>query len=279
MPVTTSQQIAHYYEQFQDVEVTFNKEVIKATLLNPKGVFLKCLGHQWPCIVYSTSFAEAKVIVSTRGSFNDLVRKANNLVSLRFSFHQGEKADPLSFFVSAKLVGYAPYGQNRPDIAFVSLTYTQRPPDDLIEIVGQLLDANSNAKRRREERIVLTVDSARKLGIRHKEAQVEIAGVPRRCIVRDLSFSGAKVIVLGIAKMLLDKDAVLQLQLTEPPESIKIPGKVIRLEPVEGRSDISAFAMHFDEDAVPVKYKLRINNYLRTQKKKPKPEGKHAASQ
>ncbi len=279
MPVTTSQQIAHYYEQFQNVEVTFNKEVIKATLLNPKGVFLKCLGYQWPCILYSTSFTGAKVVVSTRGSFNEVVRKANNLVSLRFSFLQGEKADPLSFFVSARVAGYSPYGKNRPDVFFVTLNYTQRPPDDLIEIVGQLLEANSNAKRRREERIVLTADSAPKLGIRAKEAQIEIGGVPRRCIIRDLSFSGAKVIVLGIAKMLVDKEAVLHLQLVEPQETIRIAGKVVRFEPVEGRSDISAFAMQFNDDTLPMKYKLRINNYLKSQKKKPKPEGKHAASQ
>ena len=270
MPVTTSQQIAGYYSQFQNVEVTFNKEVTQAIHLNTRQVFIKCLGHQWPCIIYSTSLSEAKVIVKTGGSFNETVRKANNLVSLRYCFAKRDKGDPLAFFVPARISGYTAYDKQRKDLSFATLSYTQRPPDDLIEIIGQLLEAGLNSRKRSEERVTMTADTTAKLGLRAKEATIEIAGVPRRCIVRDVSFSGAKVIVLGIAKYLVDKPALLHVELVDPQEKLQIPGTVVRFEPVEGRTDIAAFALRFDADKVPIAYKMRLSNLLKSIKSKHK---------
>ena len=53
---------------------------------------------------------------------------------------------------------------------FVSLEFTQRPPDDLIQILGSLLEANSNAQRRKDERIVITPESMKKLGLDSRES-------------------------------------------------------------------------------------------------------------
>ncbi len=266
MAVTTSQQITRYYEQFRNIDVTFTKEVIRATLLYPKQVFLKSLGYQWPCIVYSSSMAGAKIIVNMATSLRETIRKANNLVSLRFSFLQKDKADPLSFFVSARITGSTPYGSQKPDLHFLNLTYTQRPPDDLIEILGKLLDAHATSKRRKEQRIAVTADSARKIGINAKDVFVYIEGVPRRCIIRDLSFGGAKLIILGVAKFLVNKGAILRVQVTEDESYIDIEGTVIRFEAVEGRNDIAAIAVQFNEDTVPVTYKMLLSTYLRGSK-------------
>lgn len=267
MPVSTSQQISRFYDQFSNVEVTFTKEVTQAILLYPKQVYLRCLGHQWPCIIYSSSLVGAKIIANITGSLNETVRKANNLVSLRFSFLQKDKPDPLSFFVSAKVTGFTPYGKNKPDLGFMTLAYTQRPPDDLIEILGQLLEANLVAQKRKEERIVITVQSAAIMGIDPKECRLTIDGVPRKCIIRDLSFGGAKVILMGLAKFLVNKPAVLRLAIVEKGGNLDIPGKVIRFDPVEGRSDIAAFALQYDEDKVPLDYKVRMNNLMKANKK------------
>jgi hypothetical protein len=274
MPVTTSQQLSRYYEQFQHVDVTFTAEVIKVILLVPKQVYLRCLGYQWPCIIYASSLTEARVIVNLQKSLKETLKKANNLVSLRFCFAQRDKVDPVSFFVSAKVSGFTPYGKEKPDLFFLSLSYTQRPPDDLIEVLGQLLEAKANSHTRKNERIVVTADSAKKIGLKSKETQILIDGVPRRGIIRDLSFSGAKVIILGIAKFMVGKEAVLRIELVDPADVCEIPGKLLRFETVEGRSDIAAFVILFDEDKIPMKYKMRINNYLKLVKfKKPNPGG------
>ena len=266
MAISTSQQIARYYQQYSDVDVTFTKDVIKATLLNPKQVYLKCTGYQWPIVVYSASMTGAKVIANMKTSLSEAIKKSNNMVSLRLSFLQRDKADPLSFFVGAKIAGYTPYGQEKPELYFLTLTYTQRPPDDLIEILGRLIDANTSSARRKEERIPVTADSARAMGLNHKDAMVYIDGVPRRCIVRDVSFGGAKVVILGLAKFLVNKQANLRLTLTETDEEVDVPATVVRFEAVEGRSDIAALALQFDVETIPMKYKLMISGFLNSSK-------------
>lgn len=263
MPVTTSQQIAYYYNQFHSVDVTFTREVIQATALFPKQVHLKCLGHHWPCVIYSSSMTGAKIIANVNDALTAALRKSNNLVSLRFSFTQRDKADPLSFFVSARVAGVSAYNSDKKQLHFLTLQYTQRPPDDLIEILGLLLEANINAKRRREERIVVTADSLRKLGLKGKNTIAVIEGVPRKCIIRDLSFGGAKLIIVGLAKFLVNKSVTLRIETEDQEEPLEISGTVIRFEPVEGREDISAFAIQYDDQSIPVQYKLRINGYLK----------------
>ncbi len=256
-----------YYDTYKDVEVTFTREVIRATGLITKMVYLKGIGYQWPCIVYSCSMSTAKVVASITPEVYEQIREANNLVSLRFAFKDADKNDPVLFFVSAKVTGYNPYNKDKPNLNFVSLEFTTRPADDLIAVLGQILDAASNSKKRKEERITLDVRTIKKMGLKSKGAQVFIQGVPRNCIIRDLSFSGAKVIIAGVAKFLIDKDAVLKFESLND-ELFSIEGKTIRFEPVEGRKDLAAIAIRYEEDKVPMEYKMVINNFLKQQKKK-----------
>lgn len=263
MSIITSQEIIRYYEQYKDIEVTFNKHVIQATGLITKQVFLKCLGQQWPCIIYSSSMASAKVIASLKSTHFETIKKAHNLVNLRFSFKLSDKTEPLSFFVSTKTSGFNRYNKDNPDIYFVTLTFTQRPTDDLIEMLGKLLEANVNAKKRKDKRILITPESIRKLSLKGKEAYIYVGSIPRKCIIRDLSFSGAKVLLFGIAKFLINKKALLRINFEDIKQPIEIEGEIIRFEPVEGRKDIAAIAIHFDEDKVPIEYKMRLNDYLK----------------
>jgi hypothetical protein len=277
MSIPTSQQIGKWYELYKTIDVTYTKEIIKSTGLDTRGVFLKCIGEQWPCVVYSSSFSGAKVIASSKQELGERVTKANNLVSLRFSFKLSEKPDPVSFFIGARVLGYSNYLQGGGDLQFVSLQYTQRPPDDFIDILGRLLEANINASRRRDERILLNPDALRRLSLVSKDRFVYVQGVPRKCILRDLSFSGAKAIVAGIAKFLVGKDCFLRIELDEPRESLDIKGSIVRYEDVEGRKDLTAVAIHFDEQAVPMTFKMHINDYL-SQVRQPRTEGEAPAS-
>ncbi len=263
MAVTTSQQISRYYDQFQNTEVTFTKEVIKALLLNTRQVFIKCLGYQWPCIIYSSSMKGAKVITTMQGALKDSIQKSKNLVSLRFSFILRDKNDPLAFFVSAKISGISPYGDPQRGFSFLNLVYTQRPPDDLIERLGYILEANVASQRRREERIIISPDTIKKIRLASKGAQVEVDNVPRKVLIRDISFGGAKVIMSGVPQFLVNKAATIRFIFDDPREVVTITGQIVRFEPVEGRSDIAAFALQYDEAAVPMSYKMRLSEYLR----------------
>jgi hypothetical protein len=261
MGIATSQQITKYYDQYRDTEITFTKDIIRALSLDPRQVYIKCNGTQWPCIINSTSFLLARIIIGTKGgAFSLISGKDVPTVSLRFCFFEFEN-QLLSFFVSARVTNITPY-MNSQELAVVTLTFTQRPPDDLIELVGRLLEANNNAIRRREERIVLNEDSKRKLGITKEESIIIVQNVPRHCIIRDISFSGAKVILLGLSQYLTNKDAILRIEFEDPPEVVSIKGIIIAAELIEGRKDIVAACMKFDENLVPLSYKLHVNTFL-----------------
>jgi hypothetical protein len=212
-------------------------------------------------VIYSSSFQEAKIVANVKSGLVGKLQQANNYVSLRYCFKIADSGNPVTFFVAARVMGFTPYGGSK-DVAMFTLQFTQRPPDDLIEIMGRLLDANVNSAKRREERILITVDSQRKLNILSKESAVFIQGVPRRCILRDVSFSGAKLIMVGVAKFLVDKEAGLRIDFDDPRESFLLKGKFVRSENVESRKDLVALAILFDESRIPMGYKMRINDFL-----------------
>jgi hypothetical protein len=261
MGVLTSQKIQTYYERFKTIDVTFSKEIIQVTGLITQQVHLKCGSDFWPCVIYSASFQGAKVVSNVKSGLLGKLRQANNSVSIRFCFKSPETDSPLTFFVSARSIGFAPYGDSQ-DMGIFSLQYTQRPPDDLVEIIGRLLDANINSTRRKDERIMISAESQRKLALVSKETAAFIQGVPRRCILRDLAFSGAKVIMMGVAKFLEGREASLRVDFDDPRASYLIKGKFIRSELVEGRKDLVALGISFEEALVPMGYKVRLSDYL-----------------
>src|SRR5208337_2619516 len=170
MSIVTSQQLTRYYEQYKSTDVTFNKEVIGAVGLVAKGVYLKILDRQLPCMVFSSSMTSARVIASVPSSVMVSLKQANNRLALRWCFKLPDKVEPITFFVTCHPAGFTHYAVQGPDVQFVSLEFTQRPPDDLIQILGSLLEANANAQRRKDERIVLTAETMKKLGLETREA-------------------------------------------------------------------------------------------------------------
>ncbi len=261
MGLVTSQQIAQYYDQYKDREITFNRQIIQVLKLLPKQVYLKTRGDQQSCVVYSTSMTGAKIIASLRSKALQQIRLAGNSVSLRFAFERSDKPEPLYFFVPAKITNYTFYSPQNPDLYFLSLEYATKPPDDLIEMLGQLFDTNANFTRRKDERIELNPASIKLIGIDGKEAALVLGKQARKCIIRDLSFSGAKVLLFGARPEHVEKTTVLQFSTQK--EQMLIPGKIVRFEEVVGREDIGALGIQFLEDKTPMSYKILINNTLK----------------
>ena len=266
MGLMTSQQIARYYDVYRDKEVTFSKEFIRALNLDPRQVYIKCAGAQWPCIINSTSLQSARIIIGTKGGAYAQISKEATPLSLRFSFTPPGQL-PVSFFVNCRVANVQPYMTSN-DLAIITLTFTQRPPDDLIETLGRLIEANFNASRRKEERIIINEESKRRLNLLREETLVYIENVPRHCIIRDLSFSGAKLVLKGLAQFLKDKNAIIRLDFAEPRETLGIQGKIVKAETIEGRKDLASVSIQFLESAVPMSYKLHINSYLTAIRKK-----------
>lgn len=269
MGFLTSQQVNRYYASFQKAEITFTKEVTQAMSFNTQQSSIRCVGsdgESWPCVINSSSMVGARVIISHRCGLYEKLCAGITAVSLWFSFFQTNGKNELSFFVSGKVTGYAPYTVN-PDLLLLNIEYTQRAPDDLIEKLGILVDAKANAAKRADERIELNAETMRKLALVKKETTAYIDNIPRRCIVRDISLSGAKFIIMGIAPFLLNKNCVLKLDFEEPAMVIGVRGKIIRAELVETRKDLVAVAVAYDVQTVPLAYKIRLTQYFNQQRK------------
>jgi hypothetical protein len=266
MGIATNQQISNYYDFYRDKEIIFTKDILRSLRIDPRQIYVKCNGAQWPCIINSTSFQIAKIILGTKGgAFAQITKKDTPPVSLRFCFIEPDN-EPLSFFISGKVAEVTPY-MNSQELAIITLSYTQRPPDDLILKLGTLIEASINFTQRKEERIIINQDSKHKLNIEKEETIIYIQNVPRRCILRDLSFSGAKVILLGLSKFIRDKETILRIQFNDPFETIDIKGTIVAADLIEGRQDIVAASIKFDENQVPLSYKIHINNYVTANRK------------
>jgi len=261
MGVLTSQKIATYYDRFKDIDVTFTKDMIQVTGLLTQQIHLKCGNDFWPCVVYSASFSGAKVVANIKTGLLAKLMTVNNFTNLRFCFKPPGETNTVTFFVAARVLSSAPYG-NSQDVHMFTIQFSNRPPDDFIEIIGRVLDANVNSAKRKDARIPLTADNIRKLNILSAESAVFIQGVPRRCILRDLSFSGSKIIMMGVAKFLVDKEGAVRVDFNDPRESFTIKGKFIRAENVEGKKEMVALGLNFDEASVPMGFKIRLNDML-----------------
>jgi len=261
--VITNQQLSRYFDEYGDQEVTFTRQVNQILGLLPKYVYLKCQADTLPCILYSSSMRGAKVIANLRIDSLRLLQQASGALALRFCFARESGAIPLAFFVSARLTAQTAYNRETPELYFLSLEYTHRPPDDLIEILGGLQEASSNAQRRAEERIEVTPVSMKHLGLESREAALTVGGLEGRCLLRDLSFSGAKVLVHGKAESFLEKQVLLRPAFADPKVQVSLSGRVLRWEGMANREDIGAVAILFAPESVPMQYKLAINAALR----------------
>lgn len=266
LSIATNQLINNYYDLYREDEIVFTKDILRSLHLDPRQVYVKCSGAQWPCIINSTSFQMAKIIIGTAGgAFQQITKKDAPPVSLRYCFIEQDN-QPLIFFVSCRVSDVTPY-MNSKDLAVITLTFTQRPPDDLIFKLGTLLAANDSFVKRSEERILINESTIRKLGLDKKESIAYIQNVPRRCILWNISFSGAKIIIMGIAKFIEGKDILIRLTFSEPNEIIDMKGTIVSASNVEGRTDLIQAGIKFDANQVPLAYKIRINEYLTANRK------------
>lgn len=266
MATLTQQQLQYYYDHYRDSEITFTKEMTRTLNIDLRQIYIKCDGNQWPCIINSTSFIRCKIIVGVQGGAYEMLSKGENIsVSVRFCFINTDR-QPVPFFVNGRVQEIKSYMDSQ-ELAIITIEFTQRPADDLIEKLGAIFDASLNAERRKEERIVLNPGVKRKLGLEKKEMVILVQGVPRHCILRDLSFSGTKVIMMGIQKFILNQTATLQMRFEDPYENITLEGTIVDASPLPDRKDLCTVAIRFTEEKIPIRYKIRINNFLTSVKK------------
>lgn len=265
MSVATSLKTSKYYDYFRDKEVIFSKANIKSLKLDPREIYLKCNGGQWPCIINSSSLQQAKIIVGTSCGIFEILRKKNDVnVSLRYGFF--EQTGKIQFFVTCNVTKIEKY-QDKGDLALVTLEFTQRPPDDLILKLGEFVEVNENFKIQNKQKIMINSESLRLLSIPKEETYIYIQKVPRKCIIKDISFGGVTLLLVGIPKFLEKKEVELRLLFTDNNEQISLKGIINEASFLPGRKDISIITVEYIQELVPMIYKFHINDYLTSSRK------------
>lgn len=266
MSLSQGVQIARYYDFFRDKEIVFTKANLQSLRIDPKQIYLKCQGDQWPCLINSSSLQMAKIIIGTgTGVYNELSTKKNIPVSLRFCFLD-QNNSPIHFFVNC-VVDKVDLYTNTDKLALVTLNFTQKPPDDLILKMGEFIEASENFKNRKEDRILINKESLRKLFMEKEETVIFIDNVPRRCILKNISFGGANVMLVGVPKFLIRKPINLQIEFSDISRPLRIQGIIQHAVFLEGRKDISSVNVMFVPDTIPMEYKVHINNFITSYQK------------
>lgn len=261
MGISINNQNSRYYDYFRDQEIVFTKVNIQILRIDPRQVYIKCNGGQWPCIINSSSLQMAKIIIGTsNGALEEFKKNPKVPFNLRYCFLDQNNA-PISFFVNCNIINVQKY-EGANDLALVTLNFSQRPPDDLISRLGEFIETNENFKNRKEDRIEINQNSIRRLGIEKEETIIYVEQVPRNCILKDLSFGGAKILVGGVPKFIIGKSIVLKINFIDTGESVSLEGSIPKAEFLEGRKDIAIVHISFNSEKVPMSYKRHINNYI-----------------
>jgi hypothetical protein len=254
--------IDEYYDQFKPAAVTFTKEVINVTGLLTKMVNLKCGSDFFPCVIYSTSFEMAKIVANNKSGIIDKLKQYNNSLSLRYCFKIPATDEQVAFLVPARSVMVTPYN-NSEDMSLFTLQYSQRPPDDLIEIMGRILDANYCFAKRRDEKFPITEDAVRKMHFLSKKVGFSVDGNEFSCVPRTLSFGGISLIMRGATADYLQKFCSVKFEFNEPRESYSLGGTIENIEIAIGHPDYAVISVNYGE-VVPMTYKSRLCAYVST---------------
>ncbi len=260
MATLPNQRLTQYYELYKDKELAFNKSVISMIGLEAKKVFLKVKGEQWSCVVYSCSMSSSKIIVSMDSKSFEHLKTAKNFASLRMSFITHENKSSIAFFVPALVTGYNSYSGG-PNLFIVSLRFTQKPPDDLIEIIGKIFNSADMFEKRKDIRISLDQKIAADMGLKSNKTIALIDNIKRPVIIKDISASGSQFILACVPKFIMNKKVQLLIVKTNSKE-IFLTGTAIRHEEITGRTDIFGIGIIFDQEMIPLDYKELLNNYL-----------------
>ncbi|OQB68647.1 MAG: PilZ domain protein [Spirochaetes bacterium ADurb.Bin133] len=264
MASLSTQKLNQYYDDYRKTEIAFNKSIIKALGLETRNIFLKIKGDPWPCVLYSCSMAQAKIIINLDTLGFEEIKRAKNFVNLRLAFFPSDAKSSIYFFVPSVVKGYSVFNiKSTERLSFLmTIEFTQKPPDDLIEILGKVIESNENFKKRQSLRINLDGKVVTDIGLSTNKIIAEIDNIKRACILKNISANGVMVIMSCIPKFIMKKKCYINILIQDSSEPLVIEGTVVRYEEVTDRKDIYGIGVEFVPEKVPFEYKDLINKYI-----------------
>ncbi|MCH5149088.1 MAG: PilZ domain-containing protein [Spirochaetales bacterium] len=262
MPTLPSQKLQELYEEYGAQEIAFNKSIRSVTGLEPTKICVKIANDHLPCVLYSCSMHDAKVIMPLDTEAFEIIKKAKNLVNLRLAFLPKNSKNSIIFFVPSVIESFASFKLQHESSYLVTLKFNQRPSDDLIEIIGTIFQSIENFKKRRELRINLDASVVDDMEITSVNTYCIVDSIRRPCILKNLSASGLGIIMMCNPKFLLNKRITVAIYLYGYNEPILLNGVIKRSDNIEGRNDLFLMGVLLNEEEIPYGYKDMINKYI-----------------
>ncbi|HTH14028.1 MAG TPA: PilZ domain-containing protein [Spirochaetia bacterium] len=246
--------LQNLYQEYIDTELTYSKEVSQGLGMLPAESTVKWQGELFPCIVHTSSFRSAKILVRLTGAQWKPMELGSKIATLTMTFIQQRTGKKELFQFNGTLGVLQQHGAGEGELSILlGLTFSHRPPEGFLQAHGSYLNLKKEANQRREDRISLTNEARDLIGLASLNTTVTVDHIERKCLLRELSYNGARVILTGVAPFLLDKPFSLTVPMVGKAQ-LDIPGKIVRAEAVEGHRGLAVIALGYHPEKVPVEY-------------------------
>lgn len=246
--------LQNLYQEYLDTELTYTKDVATGLGVLAAESSLKWQGELYPCVVHSASFRAAKVLVRLTGAQWKAMELGSKVTTLTLTFLQPKTGKKELFQFNGTLQALQQHGAPDGELSLLlAVVYSHRPPEGFLQAHGSFLNLKKEANQRKEDRIPLNNESRELLGLSSLNTTVVVDHIERKCLLRELSYNGARVILTGVAPFLLDKPFSLVVPVFGR-SPLDIPGKILRAEAVEGHKGLAVIALGYHPDRVPVDY-------------------------
>ncbi len=254
MTLLGSSVLQNLYQEFLDTEITYSKEVSLGLGLLPAEATVRWQGELFPCVVHSGSFRMTKVLIRLNASQWKAMEFGTRITTLTMTFLQPKTAKKELFQFNGTLQVLQQHGAQEGEWSMLmGVAFSHRPPEGFLQIQGSYLALKKEANQRKEDRIPLNNESKDLLGLGSLNTTVTVDHIERKCLLRELSYNGARVILTGVAPFLVDKHFTLDVPFQEKMP-LALPGKIVRAEAVEGHRGLAVIALGYHPDQIPVEY-------------------------
>ena len=254
MTLLGSSVLQNLYQEYLDTELTYSKEVALGVGLLPAEATLRWQGALLPCVVHSCSFRVAKVLIRLNADQWKAMEFGSRITTLTLAFLEPETGKKELFQFNGTLQVIQQHGDHEGEWSILmGVAFSHRPPEGFLQAHGSYLALKKEANQRKEDRIPLNPETKDLLGLTSLNTTVTIDHIDRKCLLRELSYNGARAILTGVAPFLVDKIFTLAVPF-QGKSRLEIPGKIIRAEAVEGHRGLAVIALGYHSDQVPVDY-------------------------
>ncbi|WP_434246481.1 PilZN3 domain-containing protein [Borreliella burgdorferi] len=261
--MVSSRKIREYRNKYGDKEVKLSAEV--NTFLSISNIvsittdFYSAFG-----MIYSISMDSIKILFKEDGILYAL-NENKNLCSMQIKKNSDSNNNNLDFFpdLSLNLLSVYSYFLGDKECNLLKFEFSTSIPEEILIKVGKLLEFKFGQNQRIHERIVVNKNSIRRLKIDFDKVFIDFNGLKHKCIVKDLSYGGALVIVsFDYSSSDRDEiDLIFSFELMGREIFIKGQSRNISTIGLSNEKGI-ALGIAFDEGNIPLEYTMIIYNYL-----------------